>query len=307
MSRLILILVGVIAASLSACAPPDAPEGALPIAMRDAPVPPVDASAYVYIRPPGNATFTSEVLGVDGLTLDSADVLLGEGQDGVAARFITSARGDAGANSDIADHWIDLDATSLRFGPDSPWGQEVGRAWSLHATKSYAQHFSGSWTDLQMMPESPPEPPIAAGFVRNFGPLLENLVNEIGVSVPNLADGLSLVRINRISFVAYSDNFPRLPASVGPDVLRDLDVSILAVADSSYPSAVVGQVFDGFVSSLGLSRIAIAETVAHHRQLSDGIHVIVLRDDATLFFGIAPRLDRAMALVEAVATQRDEG
>ena len=266
----------------------------------------MDANAYVYIRPPGNATFSSEPLGVDGLALASAEVVLGEGSDGVAARFSTSVRGEAGASSEDTDRWIDADSTSLRFGPVSPWGQKVRDAWGQQPTKSFARQFADTWADLLAMPESPPAQPIAAGFVRNFGPLLENLIGKIGVTVPNLADGLSLVRVSRVSFVAYADDFQHLPASVGPSVLRDLDVSVLAVAESSYPRAVVAQVFDGFVSALGLKRMSIADHAAHHRRLSDDIHVVVLRDDATLFFAIAATQEQAIALIEAVVTQQNE-
>ncbi|MDA0797348.1 MAG: hypothetical protein O2826_00060 [Chloroflexi bacterium] len=306
MSRRLLIIVGTIAVLLVACAPPEAPPGALPLGMREAPVPPVDAKAYVYIRPPGNVTFSSAALGVEDLTLESADVLLADDSSGVAARFSTSGRGVSGPLGELADGWIDADADSFRFGPASPWGVRVRIAWRQQPSDSFAKHFPDVWDDLLQMPGAPPTPPIGAGFVRNFGPLLEHLIGEAGVTVPNLADGLSLVRINRISFVAYADDFQHMPASVGPSVLRDLDVSILAIADSSYPSAVVGQVFDGFVSALGLKPISLGDHTAHHRALSDDISVVVVRDGATLFFAIAATNKQAMALIETVVTQRNE-
>jgi hypothetical protein len=309
MSRRLITIAAVAAGAvfLASCSPPVAPAGALPVGMRTAPVPPVDANAYVYLRPPGNARFSNETLGVDGLTLESADVLLGGGSDGVAARFITSAGGDEHAPAVGIEGWIDSSPTSLRFGPDTPWGAEVRTAWRQQPERTFAEQFPAAWADLQAMPENPPAEPIAAGFVRNFGTLLEDLIGEARVSVPNLADGLSLVRINRVVFTAYSDDFARLPDHVEPSLLQDLNVSILAVAESTYPSAVVGQVFDGFVSSLGLAPVTIAGATAHQRNLADAVHVVVLRDGATLFFAIGATQGQATALIEAVVVGRDGG
>ena len=301
----IAAIIGALPFLFTACAPPDASPSALPLGMRTALVPPVSADAYVHVWPPGDATFSSEALGVDEMTLKSADVLLAQGSNGIAGRFVTSTRGDAGPPRDVAGRWSDAGPTSLRFGPYSSWGEQVRDTWNRESSRTFAEQFPGAWRDLQSMPENPPAKPIAAGFVRNFGQLLEHLIGKAGVSVPDLASGLSLVRINRIAFVAYADEFSELPEHVGPSVLRDLNVSILAVADSPYPSAVVGWVFDGFVSSLGLSRISVAGVSAHQRQLTDDIYVVVLRDNTKLFFAMASSRTKAAALITAVITTRN--
>ena len=308
-SRITSLAAGIaITVLLIACTPPDSAPGALPVGMRTAPVPSVDANAYVYFKPPGHATFSSEALGVDGLTLQSADFLLADDSDAVAARFITDPRDDEssadGADGDGQGRWTDADTTSLRVGPVSPWGDRVRSAWAREPSASFATRYPDIWDDLQSMPEAPPSPPIAAGFVRNFGPLLEHLIRKADITVPNLTDGLSLVRVDNIAFVAYADDFSQLPESLGPESLRDLDVSILAVADSTYPALVVGRVFDGFVSALGLSPVSIADVTAYEREVSDGIHAVVLRDGTTLFFAIAPTARDAIALIQATVTSR---
>jgi hypothetical protein len=305
MHRRLITLAVLAMTQLVACAPAEAPEGALPVGMRTAPVPPVRANAYVYVRPPGQVAFSSEALGLDDLTLDSVDVLLAEGSDGVAVRLISPTPVDAGVGVEALDSWVDTGPTGLRLGPETPWGNKVREAWAGQPTRTFARHFESAWEDLQAMPEAPPATPIAAGFVRNFGSLLERLIGEAGVSVPNLADGLSLVRINQIAFVAYADDLERMPERVTPGVLRELDISLLAVADSSYPSAVVGQVFDGFVSSMGLTPVTISDRTGHERQLTGDIFVVVMREGATLFFAVAPTREQAAALVESVVVGLD--
>jgi hypothetical protein len=248
-------------------------------------------------------------LGLDGITLQSADFLLAHDSDGVAARFIIDSRGDVSTLDDAHDDepggWTDAGTISLRFGPVSPWGDRVRAAWARQPSESFATRYPDEWGNLQSMPQAPPSPPIAAGFVRNFGPLLEHLIGKADIAVPNLTDGLSLVRVDSVAFVAYADDFDQLPESIGPGSLRDLAVSIIAVADSTYPALVVGRVFDGFVSALGLSPIPVADATAYKREVSDGVHVVVLRDGTTLFFSIAPTAKEAIALTEAIVTSRD--
>ncbi len=301
--RLISAIAVIEAVLLSGCVAPEAPIGALPVGMRTAPVPSVQANAYIYIRPPGNTSFSSDELAIDGLKLDSADILLANDSDSVALRFVSRMNTATNTPTNARGGWVDNDLSSLRFGPDSQWGDLVRNAWTHAPRKSFAEQFPGAWDDLQSMPSYPPAQPIAAGFVRNFGSLLERFIGEVDVAVPNLSSGLSLVRIKRISFVAYADEFSNLPERVEPSTLRDLDTSILAVAASTYPGPVVGRVFDGFASSLGLSPISVAGTIAHQRNLTNDIHVVVLRDSALLFFAIASNQERAIALIQAVITR----
>jgi hypothetical protein len=270
--------------------------------MRTAPVPAVDANAYVYFNPPRDTAFSSDALGVGGLTLQSAAFLLADDSEGVAARFIIGPHGHISSQGDKPGGWIDVDSTSFRFGPASPWGGRVRAAWAQQSFESFAVRYPGVWGDLQSMPQVPPYPPIAAGFVRNFGPLLEHMIGKAGIAVPSLTEGLSLARVGNIAFVAYANDFDQLPARLEPGSLRNLDVSILAVAESSYPAFVVSRLLDEFVSALGLDLIEVATATAYQREVSDDIHAVVLRDGTSLFFAIAPTAEGAISLIETVVT-----
>jgi hypothetical protein len=308
-SLITFIAAGIaITALLIACTPTDSAFAALPAGMRTALVPSVAANAYLYFKSPGTTTFSSEARGLAGFQLQSADFLLADDSVGVAARLIIDSHGDLISPSmihgDESVVWADADATSFRFGPLSPWGNHVRTAWARQPSESFPARYPGVWKGLQSMPEAPPSSPIAAGFVRNFGPLLQDLISKADIAAPNLAEGLSLGRVDSISFVVYSDAFTQLPESIGPGLLRDLDISILAVADSAYPAFVVGLVLDAFVSALRLDPIGVASATVYQGKVAEDIHVVVFRDSATLFFAIAHAPEQAIALVEAVVTSR---
>jgi len=273
--------------------------------MRTALVPAVNANAYVHVRSPGDLAFSSGTLGIKEFKLTSAGILLSDKSDEMAGRFVTNIyRRDA--PPDVRTGlWSEASSTDFRFGPNSRWGQTVRDTWNQESSRTFAEQFPGAWRDLQSMPEHAPAPPIAAGFIRNFGQLVENLIGKAGVNVAGLASGLSLARIDRIAFVAYADDISHLTEETGPNMLRDLDVSILALADSPYPSIVVGGLFDGFASSMGFSQISIAGFSAYQHGLNDNIHVVLLHNDATLFFAIASSNRQARALINSVITTQD--
>lgn len=296
----IALLTGLLTGLVAACAPADPTPGALPLGIGTARVPLVDANAYVYVSAPSALAFTSDRLGIDALAVASAEVLVRTAGREFATRLTFA---DAPANPPTAPdgEWWFEDNRSLRFGPNSPWGVLVREAWEQDARRPFADQFPGAWADLQALPAEPPATPVAAGFVRNFGELIASLIAPAGASIPSLADGLALVRVDRVVFAAYATDLQTLPNGVAPGILTRHGLSVLAVAQSAYPGAVVGQVFGGFVSALGLTPLAIGEVTAHARELAPGLHVVVLQTDASIYFALGAAQANAEALIRAVA------
>jgi len=295
----IALLTGLLAGLVAACAPADPTPGALPLSMDTARVPSVDANAYVYVSAPSALAFTSDRLGIDALAVASAEVFLMTAGREFATRLTFA---DAPANPPTAPSgaWWFEDNRSLRFGPNTPWGVLVREAWEQDARRPFADQFPGAWADLQALPAEPPATPVAAGFVRNFGELIASLIAPAGASIPSLADGLALVRVDRVVFAAYATDLQTLPNGVAPGILTRHGLSVLAVAQSAYPGAVVGQVFGGFVSALGLTPVAIGEATAHARELAPDLHVVVLRTGASIYFALGAAPANAEALIRAV-------
>jgi hypothetical protein len=176
----------------------------------------------------------------------------------------------------------------------------VREAWEQDARAPFGKQFSAAWAQLQELPADPPATPIAAGFVRNFGELIAEVIEPAGASIPSLGDGLALVRVDRMVFAVYANDLATLPNGIGPGVLANHGLSVLAVAQSTYPGAVVGQVYGGFVSALGLAPVELDGVTAHYREAAPDLHTVVLRAGATIFFAMSATRAEAEALIQAV-------
>lgn len=263
--------IALIAAALllAACASSTDGDPALPAGLAQSTVPTASVNAYVYVRP-GDPFALASNLSQELASLAVAATNLGD----------------------------------FAWRPTYP-ETSIDVAWSPMptATVLVRDTFDAFWDDLMLAPSEPPEPPIAAGFVRNVGDLLDTLIASSGVFVPNLSDALALVRIREITFVAYAKDIKSLPANVDPSVFRDLDASVLAIAQSTYPAAVVGQVFEGFAGAIGLTPIDIDGRTAHARALAPEIDLAVLRQGPTLYFAITPTRAQTEALIASIPNE----
>jgi hypothetical protein len=267
--RLTTIPLIAAALALAACAGPTNSEPALPEGLAQSTVPDTTINAFVYLRPDGPFALESDLSQeLESLSIAATDL------------------------GNFARRLAYLDAS-------------LDVAWSPLPTSTVLAEtiFSAFWTDLQLAPTDPPASPIAAGFVRNAGDLLDTLIASSGVSVPNLSDAMALVRIREITFVAYSDDITSFPTHAGSTVLRDLDTSLLAIATSAYPAAVVGQVFEGFAGALGLTPIDIDGRTAHARAFTPAIDLAVLRQGPTLYFSITPTRTQTEALIASTPNE----
>jgi len=296
------ILTAVVALSLlTACAPADPTPGALPLGMADHRVPAVVANAYVYVSAPAALALRSDSLGVEALAVTSAEVLLmSVGREFATRLTFDESDAPTDAPTPAADGWTVWGERGVRSGPNTPWGIQVREAWEQDARKPFGEQFPTAWALLQALPADPPTTPVAAGFVRNFGELIAEVIAPAGASVPSLGDGLALVRVDRIVFAAYANDLTTLPNGVGPGILGDHNLSVLAVAQSTYPGAIIGQVFGGLVAALSLAPVEVGSATAHHRELAPNLHIVVFREGASIFFAMGANRADAEALIEAV-------
>jgi hypothetical protein len=290
---------------------------ALPEGIAETRLPSGEANAFIYIDPPSTAGVPAELLSSDSDTSADEVDLEAEGLEGLmldlggdyAVRVRFASSGEAGSAAprieklvqDEAHSWTEtIDRSVLTGRAAGQWGTDARESWTSGTREAVADQFPDFWAQLRRMPEEPPSPPVAAGFVRNVGDLPNRLFRAAGVEVPGLAEGLTLVRVSSIVFVAYSGGLGELPSHLGSSLLEDLNTGILAVADSSYPSLVVGQVFDSFVGALGLSEVTLEGETAYYREIDADLHLVVMRNGSALFFAVGATREYAEGLVSSV-------
>ena len=260
----LLIVLSVVVLTITACANVTDPNPALPQGLTQATVPNSTVNAYVYVRP------------------DSSFAIEGDASEKLISLAV--------AASDLGDF-----AWQPRY-----VGAASSTSWESGVSSPIFDILPAFTSDLQLAPVEPPKTPFAVGFVRNVGELIDTLIASTGAVVPSLSDALALVRINEITFIGYANEITLLPTRFKPNQLSELDASVLAIATSNYPSAIVGQVFESFATALALTPIDIDGHTAYARTISPDIDLAVLRQDPTLYFAITPTRTQTEALLASV-------
>ena len=134
-----------------------------------------------------------------------------------------------------ADIWARTHGSSLWFGkPDDAWVDTVRAAWGEDDRVPWAEHEPVPWRGWLLLPDDPPSPLLALGFIRNREDLLDRTLGELGVEAGGLGSALRLARMNVASFGLYGE-FGDVPPEINADVLRGTGAGIIVVAESSYP------------------------------------------------------------------------
>ena len=76
-----------------------------------------------------------------------------------------------------------------------------------------------AWRGWLLLPDGPPSPLLALGFIRNREDLLDRTLGELGVEAGGLGSALRLARMNLASFGLYGE-FGDAPPEINADVLR---------------------------------------------------------------------------------------
>ncbi len=262
---------------------------------------PMNAAVYVAPRPPAAVSVradgreaTGHVVRFEGVALDPVE------EYAAGAEFVDAAEASVAALVLDADIWTQTPRQTLRFGkPDNPWAEAVRAAWGDEDRVPWAEREPAAWRGWLLLPDDPPSPLLALGFVRNRGNLLDGTLRALGIDVGGLGSGLRLARMDRVSFGLYGE-FGEAPSEINADVLRGTGTGMIVVAESSYPAFVVGLLWGRIVSAAGLEAVTLGGEEAHYRSLGDGWRMTVKRYGRTLYFAVAPSRDEAEELALAV-------
>ncbi len=199
-----------------------------------------------------------------------------------------------------ADIWARTHGSTLWFGkPDNDWADTVRAAWGEEDRVPWAEHEPVPWRGWLLLPDDPPSPLLALGFIRNREDLLDRTLGELGVEADGLGSALRLARMDLTSFGLYGE-FGDAPPEINSDVLRGTGAGIIVVAESSYPAFVVGLLWGRIVSAARLEAITLDGEEAHYRSLEDEWHMTAKRYGRTIYFAVAPARSESEELVLAV-------
>ena len=277
-----------------------------------APDVPVNAATYIVPQHPSAVAIRAldgresevRVVRFEGVAIDPVR------EYAARAEFADAADVAEAADALEADIWTRTQERTLWFGePDNAWADTVRAAWGEEDRLPWAEHEPVPWRGWLLLPDGPPSPLLALGFIRNREDLLDRTLGELGVEAGGLGSALRLARMNLASFGLYGE-FGDAPPEINVDVLRGTGAGIIVVAESSYPAFIVGLLWGRIASAARLEAITLDGEEAHYRSLDDEWRLTAKRYGRTLYFAVAPTRSEAeglaLAVIESQRSRRGE-
>lgn len=299
-----ILLFAVVAFALLNWSDAAVPGKALPPPFDEWGAPDVPMNAAIYIAPqrpsavairaPDGRESEVRVVRFEGVAIDPVR------EYAARAEFADAEDVSVAADALEADIWARTHRSALWFGkPDNDWADTVRAAWGEEARVPWADHEPVPWRGWLLLPDDPPSPLLALGFIRNREDLLDRTLGDLGVEADGLGSALRLARMNLASFGLYGE-FGDTPPEINSDVLRGTGAGIIVVAESSYPAFLVGALWGRVVSAARLEAITLDGEEAHYRSLEYEWHMTAKRYGRTIYFAVAPARSEAEELVLAV-------
>ena len=302
---LVILLFAVVAFAILNWNDAAAPgEDALPPGFEDWAAPDIPMNAAIYVAPrrpsavsirlPDGSKGELRVVRFEGVALDPVE------EYAARAEFVDAGDAFKASLAPDEDVWRNASGSILRFGkPDGEWADAVRAAWDAEDLVPWSELELAVWQGWRLLPDDPPSPLLALGFIRNRGGLLDRTLSELGVEADGLGSALRLARMDLASFGLYGE-FDDAPPEINSDVLRGTGAGIIAVSESSYPSFIVGALWGRVASAARIKAITVGGEEAHYRELEDEWHMTVKRYGRTLYFAVAPSRSEAETLMLAV-------
>ena len=306
------VMVAALAAACGEDEPP--PEPALPPGFAEAPLPDVAVDLYAFAAPQRPLTLPTSYF-IDGISLASS-VIPGFIEVDEAATWSGPTPGSFGASLRFTDEamasligsyleesdgpWHELDGDSLTLvRGDGTWARQARQAVDLNLGAPISTKYPDVWDLMQNLPADPPEPPVAAGFTRLDGGLIDSLGELVGASGPGITSALRTARVTDLVFALYQETPPAVTDSVDADYMTETGTVALVVTKSGYPGFVVGMGIGVFAGQAGLEEIELGEATAYYIGWGS-LHIVLRQRGGVLFVALAGSRDRAEAVMATV-------
>lgn len=323
-----LVLLAPLAASmllaLGCSSGPVQGDPALPPGFAEARVPKADLSAYVYISqgatvPVPTSWFADPALSLSSnpafaslgasVALKSITLAVGPTVDHLGVQATLTSEQEAEAVAQLArgrpltEAWASGSTLGLVYG-SGDWPGKLKSSIQLGDGLPFSRAYTDSWQLLRMMPESAPGQPIAVGFARTTGSVLEQASANLGLDLKGVPQAMGSLNITQGVFVAYAQQPLVAPEHVDITYFKQHGVGVIAAAKSSYPGFLLGFFLNSFANQAGLEKgtqVSGRDVLA--RDLGDA-YLVAAPIGSVLFITIAPEKSGAEALMAAVLEQQ---
>ncbi|MBI4202837.1 MAG: hypothetical protein HY532_06995 [Chloroflexi bacterium] len=177
---------------------------------------------------------------------------------------------------------------------------------SLQAGDSvlFSEAYPAAWELLRMLPASPPDAPVAAGFAKVEGGLLDSVSGRMGLGLTGVTQALGGLQVTDMAFIAYAGQPLGDIETLSADYLRQQDASFIVAMRSGYPGFLLSFFLSSFATQAGLEKGATASGQEVFTGEVDGNYLVVKSIGNVIFIAAATDRAKAEALVDAVLAQQ---
>ena len=297
----------------------------LPAGFADAPIPQVPFNVYLYVNPGKTITFpTSHFLDeelpegaalpplAEEVGLDAFRMWARPTVDSYGALFDFTAGPEAQLISQVLelrqggleDVWQHQEADHLVLAKGSdPWTESLRTAIEEDRMVTIQEEYPDVWETIRMLPENPPSSPMAAGFLRMDGELMEAIATKVGIEGRGLTPATGFIRISAIAFAVYSDVPLNIAQEVDQDYLAQAQLGGVFVARSGYPGFLLSLVFNVLEGRSPLEQVSLGDDITAYYLSLDKLHALISHRGSLVFGSLASSRERAEELlVSALGT-----
>ena len=280
-------------------------------------VPEIPLSGYIFVRAPGDdATITIDT----DLTLRDGSILPWRAEARSVSIWLSPVVADTGAltttirfSFDRESDAIAADTVLSRAGAGvGTWTSRNGRdaeivmgdraqveamrdilSGNLFAPREQLAQ-TGMWRNALSLPQAPPRPVIAAGFVavepERVTEILGWLKTQGIIDLTQFGDMLERLQVDNAVFAVYGDSVPTLSENVSLEELADHGLTGLVIARTGVPAPLVSLGFNVGAMRAGLDRVE-SRTGRYYRYEDESVVVLtqVRRGDIQVAASASPQ------------------
>ena len=177
------------------------------------------------------------------------------------------------------------------------WRDAVERSVQTHTLGPLEELNKDAWELMKRLPEHPPVPPLAAGFLDVVNLDLEGMARKGGVDAAGVTPSLGALRVRLAAFGVYADPALAIPDRVDLAFFKEAGLGAVFVAHSGYPSFLLGLLLSSFAGEAGLAAVTIGDDVRAYARQIDGLELLVANSGSSVVFAIAAQRQTAEGLL----------
>lgn len=256
----------------------------LPSDFTNTPVPDVNLDGYIYLNQGNPITILPDFLApnIHQISVESAQLWLGSDANSIGGAVSFQNQADAQLISQLiksykAPVWS-LTNSKVIYAVNNDslqWTSSLKNALSQHQMASVTGKYPEVANDFAYFPAEPPSKPFVAGFINLDSNLAESIGTSFGLSLHEYTTALKSAKISRVNFIVYSAQ----PITISSKTLNEayinsLQLGILAVGHSAYPSIALSAFFDKAMSDAGFTKQTVSNIDLYEYPLA-GVKVLV--------------------------------